>query len=61
MSETKRDEHDRLQKRTDDLHDEHADLALDRTPYNQADHDLHNENLRKHLHDLADHKARPED
>ena len=61
MAETKRQEHERLQHRTDQLKKDHADLARDRTPFNQADHDRHTRNLRQHQRDLADHKARPED
>ena len=58
MAETKREEHERLQHRTDELKKEHADLALDRTPFDQADHDQHTKNLRQHQHDLARHKGR---
>jgi hypothetical protein len=61
MAETKQQEHERLQERTDELKQEHADLARDRTPFDQADHDAHNESLRKHKDDLAAHKLRPED
>jgi hypothetical protein len=39
MAETRREEHDRLQHRTDELKREHADLALDVTPFDQAEHD----------------------
>jgi hypothetical protein len=61
MTETKREEHDRLQERTDELKQEHADLALHKTPYNQADHDRHNDKLQRHRDDLAAHKRRDED
>ena len=57
-SETKRDEHQRLQKRTDQLKHEHEDLALDRTPFNQADHDEHTAELRQHSKDLKEHRER---
>ena len=39
--ETRQEEHQRLQKRTDELKHDHEDLSLDRTPFNQADHDEH--------------------
>jgi DNA repair exonuclease SbcCD ATPase subunit len=61
MTETKRQEHERLQQRTDQLKKDHADLARVRAPFNQADHDRHTRNLRQHQHDLADHKARGDD
>jgi hypothetical protein len=60
MVETKRQEHDRLQRRTDELKQEHADLSRDTTPFNQADHDGHQKNLREHKKHLADHKLRSE-
>jgi hypothetical protein len=58
MAESKRDEHERLQDRTDELASDHANLALDKTPFNKTDHDQHTANLRQHKEDLADHKAR---
>jgi hypothetical protein len=61
MDESKRDEHRHLQERTDQLKEEHAGLGLDRTPFNQADHDLHQARLRKLKDDLARHKLRPDD
>jgi hypothetical protein len=61
MTETKREEHDRLQKRTEKLKQEHADLSRDRTPFNQADHDRHTDNLHQHKKDLAAHKGRKPD
>lgn len=57
----RREEHERLQKRTDELKQEHADLSREKTPFNQADHDRHTEHLRQHRKDLADHKMRDED
>ena len=56
--ETKRDEHQRLQKRTDELKDDHDGLALNRTPFNKADHDEHTADLRKHSDDLKEHRRR---
>jgi hypothetical protein len=61
MAGTKQEEHDRLQKRTDQLKAEHEGLSRDRMPFNQADHDRHNKNLRKHKEDLAAHKNRSAD
>ena len=58
MTKTKREEHERLQKRTDELKEDHAALDRDRTPFNQDDHDEHTANLRKHQGDLAAHKGR---
>jgi hypothetical protein len=58
MTETKRDEHKRLQDRTDALKKEHAGLSRDRAPFDQADHDEHTEHLRKHKDDLAKHQRR---
>ena len=57
-AETKRDEHHRLQKRTDELKQEHDDLALNRTPFNKVDHDEHSADLRKHSEDLRQHRKR---
>ena len=56
----RREEHHRLQKRTDELKHEHDDLSLDRTPFNKADHDAHAAELRKHADDLKDHRERVE-
>ena len=61
MTETKQDEHRRLQKRTDQLKAQHADLSRNRTPFNKANHARHAENLQKHKEELAAHKAREED
>lgn len=61
MTETKGEEHERLQRRTSDLKREHADLDRDRTPLSQDAHDQHSENLRRHNSDLAAHKQRPDD
>lgn len=58
MTETKREEHKRLQDRTDALKKEHADLSRERTPFDQADHDEHTEHLRKHKDDLTKHQHR---
>jgi chromosome segregation ATPase len=59
-TETVDEEHDRLQRRTGELKREHAALSRGLTPFDQADHDLHNENLRKHRADLGEHKRRAE-
>jgi hypothetical protein len=61
MAETRREEHDRLQHRTDELKREHADLALDVTPFDQAEHDAHNANLKRHKVDLHQHRKRKAD
>src|SRR5258708_2670845 len=54
-------EHDRLQKRTAELQRNHEALSRDRTPFNQADHDKHNKNLREHQKQLATHRRRKAD
>ena len=59
--ETKREEHKRLQDRTEELREQHEELSVDLMPFNQADHDEHNQNLRKHRNDLAAHKLRDGD
>ena len=61
MTETKREEHEHLQERTDELKEEHAGLALDKTPYNQANHDQHKARLKALKDDLVRHKNRPND
>jgi hypothetical protein len=61
MAETKATEHKRLQVRTNELQQEHEALALDVTPFDQADHDQHSENLRRHKADLEKHRARDDD
>jgi hypothetical protein len=61
MPETKQQEHTRLQKRTDVLKKEHAELSRDRAPFNQADHDQHTERLAKHKVDLQTHQRRKAD
>ena len=57
-SETSREAHRRLQKRTDELAHEHQALSLARTRFNQADHDEHSADLRKHSADLKEHRER---
>jgi hypothetical protein len=59
--ETKREEHERLLKRTAALKEAHADLSLDRKPFNQAEHDAHNEDLAEHREDLEHHQERDDD
>lgn len=61
MAESKREEDERLQHRTDELKEDHADLSTDVTPFNTADRERHNKDLRKHKNDLAVHKRRRED
>ena len=51
-------EHDRLQRRTDELYAEHNALALAKTPFNQANHDAHQRRLRQHHADLRAHSQR---
>ncbi|MBA3638162.1 MAG: hypothetical protein H0W53_02570 [Acidobacteria bacterium] len=57
-SETRREAHRRLQKRTIELAHEHQELSLDRTRFNQTDHDEHSADLRKHSADLKKHGER---
>jgi len=61
MTKTKRKEHQRLQRRTDKLKQEHAALSRDRTPFNQKDHDKHGADLAQHKRDLAANRSRPSD
>jgi hypothetical protein len=61
VKETKRQEHVRLQKRTDALKREHEGLSLDRQPFNQTAHNGHTAHLRRHLDDLKKHRARSAD
>jgi hypothetical protein len=61
VAETKREEHTRLQRRTDALKQEHEGLSRDRTPFNQADHDQHTDHLRTHKADLVKHQRREND
>jgi len=61
MHDTKRDEHKQLQERTDELKEEHESLGLDKTPFNQADHNQHKARLKHLKDDLARHKQRPDD
>jgi hypothetical protein len=59
--ESKAEEHHRLQERTEELKVDHAALSRARTPFNQANHDRHNADLRHHKQDLAAHKRRQND
>jgi len=61
MTETKQEEHDRLQHRTDELRQATTDLSLEHTPFNEADHERHRRNLADHKADLAAHRLRAED
>jgi len=60
MTETKQQEHVRLQRRTDELKREHAALSRRLTPFNQTDHDKHVIDLAAHKVSLGAHKARPD-
>ena len=59
--ESKRQEHKRLQERTDQLSQEHSDLGLDRKPFDQDEHDVHKADLKKHKDDLTTHRKRGKD
>ncbi|MEO8076282.1 MAG: hypothetical protein ABI818_08150 [Acidobacteriota bacterium] len=61
VSETKAEEHQRLEERTGELQKQHEALDRDRTPFNQQDHDRHAANLARHQRDLLDHQSRPDD
>ena len=61
MAENKRQEHSRLQKKTDELKEEHAGLGLDRKRFDQTEHDDHTAALKEHKEDLARHRARRPD
>jgi hypothetical protein len=61
MPESKRNEHTRLQHRTDDLEKEHEALNRDRKPFDKKEHDEHAEDLAKHKSALADHRRRVPD
>jgi prefoldin subunit 5 len=58
VAETKLEEHQRLQHRTDELRKEHAALDLHIRPFDQAEHDAHNADLEKHKVDLLRHQER---
>jgi hypothetical protein len=58
MAESKRQEHRRLQKRTDVLKEEHAALGRDRKPFDKGEHDAHQADLKTHQKDLARHRKR---
>jgi hypothetical protein len=59
--ESKAEEHERLQDRTDEPGPEHAALSGDLTPFDQAHHDQDDANLQQHQEDPAAHKLRPDD
>jgi hypothetical protein len=61
MSETKKQAHARLRKRTDELKEDHAALDRDITPFDQGNHDRHRANLAKHKKDLEAHQKRSAD
>jgi hypothetical protein len=60
-SETKAQEHQRLEQRTGELQQQHEALDLNRTPFDQPDHDRHAADLARHQRDLVRHRARPDD
>jgi len=60
MTETKQQEHVRLQRRTEELKRQHAALSRRRAPFNQTDHDKHSVQLAVHKAILRAHKARPD-
>jgi hypothetical protein len=60
-SETKAEEHHRLEGRTGELQKEHEALDLNRTPFDQPDHDRHAADLARHQRDLVRHRARADD
>ncbi len=60
-AENKRQEHSRLQKKTEKLKEEHAGLGRDRKPFDQGEHDDHTAKLKEHKNDLARHRARAPD
>jgi len=55
-----REEHLRLEQRTDELNREHAALSRRRVPFNQINHDKHSADLAEHKVILGAHKARPD-
>jgi cytochrome c556 len=57
-AESKRQEHSRLQKRTEKLQEEHAGLGRDRKPFDQGEHDDHTAKLKEHKDALARHRTR---
>jgi hypothetical protein len=61
MAETKREEHKRLQKRTDKLRKEHEELGVDRKPFDKEEHDRHRNDLQKHHDALSEHRERKPD
>ena len=61
MTESKRDEHERLQQRTNELTGEHDALALHRKRFSKAEHDDHSADLVRHKDDLDRHRKRPPD
>ena len=58
MAESKREEHERLQQRTDELTGEHDALGLDRKGFSKAEHEAHSADLLKHKADLDRHRKR---
>jgi len=61
MANTRRDEHRRLLERTEQLRKATADLSIDLTPFDQAEHDKLSAALKQHQADLAAHHKTLED
>ena len=58
MSETKQEEHARLQNRTDELRREHEGLRRGVRRFDSAEHEKHIAKLREHKANLAHFRAR---
>jgi hypothetical protein len=61
MTASKKDEHDRLLKRTEELREDTAALSVDVTPFDQSEHDALHAKLTRHGADLAAHRLRKND
>jgi hypothetical protein len=61
MTESKLEEHQRLQQRTDELTGEHDALGLDRKRFSKAEHEDPSADLLKHKADLDRHRKRRSD
>jgi hypothetical protein len=58
-TESKEQEHHRLQERTDELQAEHEALSPAKKPFSKTEHDEHSADLAQHKTDLAGHRKRP--
>jgi hypothetical protein len=58
MPKTQREEHKRLQRRTDELKRDHAALSRDVQPFDKTQHDAHTADLKKHKADLRRHQKK---